>query len=56
MKTVREDLDELIEDLKKIKIENIKMQEQLKKQKRREIILSICLFFSFLLIFLLFLV
>lgn len=55
MKTIREDLDELMEDLRKIKIENIKMKEQLDKQKTREILLGGCLFFSFLLIFILFL-
>lgn len=55
MKTIREDLDELMEDLKKIKIETIKMKKQLDKQKTREILLGICLFLSFLLIFILFL-
>lgn len=55
MKTIREDLDELIEDLKKIKIENIKVQEQLRNQEVRDILLGSCLFFCFILIFILFL-
>ena len=55
MKTIREDLDELMEDLKKIKIESIKAQEELQKQKTRDIFLGSCLLFCFILIFILFL-
>ena len=50
MKTIREDVDEILDTLKKIKIENIKITEELDKQKTKVIILS------FLLIFMLFLV
>lgn len=56
MKTLREDVDDIIETLKNIKIENIKMMQDLEKQKNTTIILGICLFFSFFLIFILFLV
>jgi len=56
MKTLREDVDDILETLKNIKIENIKMMRDLDKQKNTTIILSICLFFSFLLIFILFLI
>ena len=56
MKTIREDVDEILDTLKKIKIENIKITEELDKQKTKVIILSFCLLLSFLLIFMLFLV
>ena len=56
MKTIREDVDEILDTLKKIKIENIKITEELDKQKTKVIILSFRLLLSFLLIFMLFLV
>ena len=55
MKTIREDVDEILDTLKNIKTENIKITEELDKQKTKVIILSICLLLSFLLIFMLFL-